>query len=183
MGQTPAMRPQAAVSLSPGPEQDITFDSRSLRDAFGHFATGVAIVTARGSGGERLGMTINSLASLSLQPALLLWSIACSSRSHSQFTDHIRHFAIHVLGEHQQPLCRQFHRNDQKRFAGLETRDNAQGVPLLSDCLARFECAVEQIVPAGDHSIIIGRVLGIQEYPGEPLLFHRGRFGRFSSLD
>lgn len=96
------MSSQAAASLPQPSVPESQFDIRRLRDAFGHFATGVAIVTARGSAGQRLGMTINSLASLSLQPALLLWSISCSSRSHDQFTGHVHHFAIHVLGEHQQ---------------------------------------------------------------------------------
>ncbi len=173
------MSSQAAASLPQPSVPESQFDIRRLRDAFGHFATGVAIVTARGSAGQRLGMTINSLASLSLQPALLLWSISCSSRSHDQFTGHVHHFAIHVLGEHQQELSRQFHQSAQERFAGLEVVDDAHGVPLLSGCLVRFECATEQIVPAGDHSIVIGRVRHIQEHPGQPLLFHRGRFGRF----
>ncbi|TBV72423.1 flavin reductase family protein [Pseudoxanthomonas winnipegensis] len=170
----------AQVAAPPAPAtQESPFDARRLRDAFGHFATGVAIVTARGSDGQRLGMTINSLASLSLQPALLLWSIACSSRSHDRFAGEVGHFAIHVLGEHQRALSRQFQQSAQERFAGLAVVDNAHGVPLLSGCLVRFECATDRIVPAGDHSIVIGRVQHIQEHPGEPLLFHRGRFGHF----
>lgn len=154
-------------------------DPMTLRRAFGHFATGVAVVTARADGGRRLGITINSLSSLSLEPALLLWSLRCSSRDHAAFTTQARHFAVHVLGLHQQELCQRFQHRDQDRFAGLQPGENAFGVPLLDDCLVRFECRLQHCLEAGDHSILIGRIQALEENPGEPLLFHRGRFGHF----
>ncbi|MFT4198388.1 MAG: flavin reductase family protein [Pseudoxanthomonas sp.] len=173
------MKTRPATSPDPQPDAPAPFDARGLRDAFGHFATGVAVVTACAPDGRRLGLTINSLSSLSLRPALLLWSIAASSRSHAAFTGQVRHFAVHVLGAHQHELCQRFHRVDGDRFEGVDTLENLHGVPLLPGCLARFECATEQVVAAGDHSIVIGRILDIAEQPGEPLLFHRGRFGQF----
>lgn len=173
MNTSPLSTPDAS---SPPPSP---IDARRLRDAFGHFATGVAVVTARDADGRRLGLTVNSLASLSLEPALLLWSIAHSSRNHHAFSQQVGHFAVHVLGEHQRELCHRFHRRVDDRFEGLQLLDNPRGVPLLEDCLVRFECATEQVVPAGDHSIVIGQIQHIEERPGEPLLFHRGRFGHF----
>lgn len=164
--------------IAPRPSTD--FDSRRLRDAFGHFATGVAIVTARAPDGEKLGITVNSLASLSLQPALLLWSIATSSRNHPLFAARqVRHFAVHVLGEDQQELCRRFSQRHGDRFMDVQASANGHGVPLLPGCLVRFECTTDRVLPGGDHSIVIGRIDRINEHPGEPLLFHRGRFGGF----
>lgn len=154
-------------------------DAPLLRRAFGHFATGVAVVTTRTGSGQRLGITINSLSSLSLEPALLLWSLRRHSRDHAAFTTDARHFAVHVLGLHQEDLCQRFQRRAPDRFAELQTGENGFGVPLLDGCLVRFECQLQQCVEAGDHSILIGRIHALEENPGEPLLFHRGQFGQF----
>lgn len=159
------------------PAQDDGLDARQLRTAFGHFATGVAVVTARAEDGRRIGMTINSLASVSLDPPLLLWSIGRTSRNYDAFT-RASHFAVHVLGEHQEDLAYSFFRTDADRFEGVETRDGRHGPPLLAGCLVRFECRLAQVIDAGDHGILLGRILDVDETPGSPLLFFRGRFGK-----
>lgn len=150
-------------------------DEAQLRAAFGTFATGVAVVTAQTQDGRPMGMTINSLTSLSLSPALLLWSVAKKSRSHDDYVA-ASHFAIHVLGAHQEHLCRQFTRHThEERFQGIELAFNARGVPLLADPLACFECATHACHDGGDHTIVVGKILSARLSHGKPLLFFRGQ--------
>ena len=153
--------------------------SIKLRNAFGHYATGVTIITTRDVAGEPVGMTVNSFSSLSLDPPLLLWSLARSSVNFAAFHD-ATHFAVHVLGTDQSPLAKQFATKDINRFLGVTTTACASGVPRLGEYHACFECEMHARYDGGDHSIIIGRVLDVDERPGDPLLFYRGRFAKIS---
>jgi flavin reductase (DIM6/NTAB) family NADH-FMN oxidoreductase RutF len=153
--------------------------SSKLRNAFGHYATGVTIITTRDAAGEPVGMTVNSFSSLSLDPPLLLWSLARSSVNFAAFHD-ATHFAVHVLGTEQSPLAKQFATKDINRFLGVTTTACASGVPRLNEYHACFECEMHARYDGGDHSIIIGRVLDVDEHPGDPLLFYRGRFAKIS---
>jgi flavin reductase (DIM6/NTAB) family NADH-FMN oxidoreductase RutF len=150
---------------------------RAFRNALGSFTTGVTVVTAITADGP-IGMTVNSFASVSLDPPLVLWSPAKSSSRHGAFTG-ARHFAIHVLGADQDHLSAAFTRGG-KGFDGIDVRFNDEGVPVLPGTLARFECAEQAQHDAGDHTIIIGRVLRVAHRQGEPLCFSGGRFGRFA---
>lgn len=150
---------------------------RAFRNALGSFTTGVTVVTAMTSDGP-IGMTVNSFASVSLDPPLVLWSTAKSSSRYGAFTG-ARHFAIHVLGADQDHLSAAFTRGG-NGFDGIEVRFNDEGVPVLPGTLARFECAEQAQHDAGDHTIIIGRVLRVAHRQGEPLCFSGGRFGRFA---
>jgi flavin reductase (DIM6/NTAB) family NADH-FMN oxidoreductase RutF len=156
-------------------EPDI--DPGRLRAAFGHFATGVAIITAAGESGQCAGMTINSFASLSLSPPLVLWSIAKCSGNHSLFTA-ATEFAVHVLRADQADLSRQFATPGADRFRGVAFECNPSGIPLLRDYHARIVCRREHRYEGGDHTIIIGRVLAIDSQDGDPLVFYRGRLNR-----
>lgn len=169
MSTVPPIDHASAATDPPPPEQD----PAELRRAFGLFATGVAVVTARDPDGAPLGMTINSLVSLSLSPALLLWSLAKRSRNHSAFLS-ASHFAIHVLEEGQHALCRQFAGLPEDRLRGVALEYGITGVPLLSRYLARFECRTCLHHDGGDHSIVIGRILDVRRNPGRPLLFFQG---------
>lgn len=152
-------------------------NQRSLRTALGSFTTGVAVVTAATDDGP-LGMTANSFASVSLDPPLVLWSPAKSSRRHAPFVS-AEHYAIHVLSADQHDVGEHFvrHAND---FSGLNWSENEEGVPVIAGALARFECARWTVHDGGDHSIVIGRVLRAAHREGEPLCFSRGSFGRFA---
>lgn len=150
--------------------------SQRLRSAFGHYATGVTIITTRGPGGEPVGMTANSFSSLSLEPPLVLWSIAYASSNYEAFRA-ARCFAIHILHAGQGELARVFSTRNIDRFAGLATGTGESGAPLLPDFHARFDCETFSQHDGGDHLIIVGRVLSAEEGSGEPLVFHRGRFG------
>ena len=152
-------------------------DPRALRDAAGRFATGVTIVTTRDESGTPVGLTANSFSSVSLDPPLVLWSLAKTSRAAPAFVT-ADHFAIHVLGKDQQDLALRFASPVADRFAGVEQGQGAGGVPLLPGCSARLECSTWAVVDGGDHHVFIGRVVAI-DAPDEPrgsLVFLAGGF-------
>ena len=153
-------------------------DNRRLfRDALGKFATGVTVITTRTAEGP-VGMTVNSFASVSLDPALVLWSVAKSSGRYEVYR-HAKYYAIHVLREDQTELALDFARNADA-FDNCEWRDNEHGVPLLRHSLARFECVQEATHEGGDHTIIVGKVIGFSKQDGKSLVFASGSFGAFS---
>jgi flavin reductase (DIM6/NTAB) family NADH-FMN oxidoreductase RutF len=147
---------------------------RPYRNALSTFATGVTVITTKTAGG-RIGMTANSFASVSLDPALVLWSLAKTSLRYSQFAP-ATHFAIHVLRVDQKELANAFaQRGD--AFDLVDHEINAEGVTILNDCLARFECATYAVHEAGDHDIMVGHVLRAAESSGEPLIFAQRAYG------
>jgi len=150
---------------------------RLLRDALGRFATGVTVVTARGPDGP-MGFTANSFASLSLDPALVLWSVARSSQRYGVFSS-ARHYAIHVLAEDQAGLAVQFSKAT-SAAAPPDWQWTPEGIPVLPRALARFDCVQHATHDGGDHLIIVGRVLRLAQEEGAPLVFAKGRFGRFN---
>jgi flavin reductase (DIM6/NTAB) family NADH-FMN oxidoreductase RutF len=152
---------------------DPTQDARAFRDALGAYATGVTVVTVPSADGP-IGITANSFASVSLDPPLVLWSPAKSSKRFNYFTG-AKHFAIHVLDAHQKQLCDGFTKN-KSAFDGFDVSMNENNVPLIEGCLARFECSLHAEHDAGDHTIIIGQVTRAQSRDGLPLLFQSGRF-------
>lgn len=154
-------------------------DPRAFRSALARFATGVTVVTAPDAdSGAPLGITVNSFASVSLDPALVLWSAARSSLRHRHFSA-APAFAIHVLRFDQADLADRFTRNG-AGFDGLSHTLNDAQVPLLEGTLARFECQTEATHEGGDHTIIIGRVTRFSTATeGEPLVFAHGQYGRF----
>jgi len=157
--------------FTPGPD-----NTRALRNALGRFPTGVTVVTVRGEDGP-MGITVNSFASVSLDPPLLLW---CPGKASSRFDTFAgaERFAIHVLGQDHLDLAQGFARRADA-FEGLALEDCPHGVPLLSDCLARFECRTVQRHDAGDHMIVVGHVENAALRDGEALVFSEGLFGRF----
>lgn len=157
------------------------FDPGEFRGALGRFATGVTIVTTRDGGGRAYGVTANSYNSVSLDPPLVLWSLARNSRSFEAFRQ-CEAFAVHILGTHQQELATRFaSRNETDKFAGLDVRDGHGGAPLFDDCAARFECAAHDCFDGGDHVIFLGRVVAFEARDKEPLIFHEGRFRSFAA--
>ncbi len=150
-------------------------DSRSLRDALGEFATGVAVVTACGRDGQPVGVTINSFASVSLDPPLVLWSLGLQSPSLAVF-EACSHYAVNILAADQADLSQRFSQSQNDKFAGIETKVGAGGTPLLSGCCAWFECRNELRYPGGDHIILLGYVEGFQRVEKPPLIFHGGQY-------
>ena len=152
-------------------------DPQALRGAFSRFATGVTIVTTATPSGP-VGMTVNSFSSVSLEPALTLWSVDRKSSRHDIFA-RATHTAIHVLSRGQEALCLGFARRaDAFELADWHAGD--RGVPLIEGCLARFECVRYGAHQAGDHTIVVDRILAATMQDGEPLVFSQGTFGTFS---
>ena len=152
-----------------------SFDARSFRDALGEFATGVAVVTARGADGQSVGVTINSFASVSLEPPLVLWSLGLQSPSLAVF-ESCSHYAVNVLAADQTEFSQRFAQSQSDKFAGIELQTGASGVQLLPDCSAWFECRNEMRYPGGDHIILVGHVESFHREEKPPLIFHGGRY-------
>lgn len=151
-------------------------DARTYRDVMGAFPTGVAVMTVGLEGGFRLGVTASSFNTVSLDPPLILWSLALKAPSLAAFRAH-DHFAVNVLGAEQKDVALQFARPADDKFAGVPTEAGPQsGVPLLAGALARIECRVAARYAGGDHEIILGEVLGLSRRDGAPLVFQRGAF-------
>ena len=148
-------------------------NTRVLRDAFGRFASGVTVVTADSEDGP-VGITANSFSSLSLDPPLVLWSPSVGSRRFPYF-ERAKNFAIHVLAADQKDLCHGFAKSP-FAFDALELDECEKGVPLIRNCLARFECETQAIYPGGDHKIVVGRVLNAEMRDGDALAFYAGQF-------
>lgn len=160
--------------FAPGPDT-----SREFRDALGRFATGVTVVTCQSSLGP-LGITANSFASVSLEPPLVLWSPARSSRRFDAFVE-ATEFAIHILGDDQTDLCNRFS-NEGLDFGGLDWKANDANVPLIEGVLARFECTRHAVHEGGDHAIVVGRVTQAAFGDGNPMVFSKGRYGAFRDV-
>jgi len=168
------------VTIAPGTQFSPLEDSRSFRAALGAFATGVTVVTADTPEGP-VGITANSFASVSLDPPLVLWSPAKSSHRFEHFA-HAPRFAIHILDERQKAICDGFLKS-KTAFGGLDWVKSQSGVPLISGVAACFECNLETTHDAGDHLIVVGRVIRAHHSGGEPLIFHGGRYGGFRGVD
>lgn len=150
-------------------------DSKEFRRALGNFATGVTIITAQNHLGERVGMTANSFNSVSLDPALILWSIEKNAASYRIFSE-ATHFAVNILSATQIELSNRFARRSADKFAGIEFETGIGQAPLLSECSATFECEKYAVHDGGDHWIILGQVLRFADYGRAPLVYHQGAY-------
>lgn len=159
-----------------------TSDTKTLRKALGAFATGVTIVTTRRADGSDAGLTANSFSSVSLNPPMVLWSLAKTSSSIEAFRN-ATYFAVHVLAADQDALSGQFASKGGDKFAGLSVGRGHDGVPLLLDCTARFECRTAFQHEGGDHVIFVGEVVGFTHSERPPLIFHGGRYGMLIQKD
>ncbi len=148
---------------------------RGLRNAFGSFATGVTVVTTREADGTPRGFTANSFTSVSLDPPLLLVCIAKAALSCDTFAT-AEHFAINILADDQKEISGLFASQSTEKFDIAHWRTDAQNVPLIENTLASFSCARHRLVDAGDHLILIGRVLEFETHEGEPLGYYKGAY-------
>ena len=134
-------------------------DARALRDAFGAFLTGVTVVTTVDDAGAPIGFTANSFTSVSLDPPLLLVCLAKTSRNYATLTA-AKGFGVNILSEDQKDVSNTFARPVEDRFAAVDWRIGPHGSPVFADVAAWFDCATHDVVDAGDHVILIGRVEG-----------------------
>lgn len=167
------MSPAMTRSFTPDPS-----DTRSLRDAFGQFATGVTIVTCDSDEGP-VSITANSFSSISLDPALVMWAVDRNSRRFG-FFEGAERFAIHVLSAAQLDLCNACAK-DAFALRDIAHEVGTGGVPLLEGALARFECTLSATHEAGDHVIIVGQVERVTMTDGDVLAFWNGKLGNVVS--
>lgn len=148
-----------------------------MRRCMGQFASGVTVVTGTAADGSPLGFACQSFASLSLDPALILICVDHSGRSWPLMREQGA-FTVNVLGADQAELCQRFGSSRGLRFDGLDWTTSPLGTPSLPDVLLRVHASVHQIVPAGDHDIVVGRVESLEPVrDANPMLFFRGRLG------
>lgn len=145
------------------------------RQALGRFATGIAVITAATENGS-IGMTVNSFASVSLNPPLVLWSPDKSSNRYNAFIA-ATHFAVNVLSDTQKGVCDGFARNA-FAFSDFPHEINAHQVPLLKGCVAIFECRQYQCLDGGDHTIILGEVEQARYRQANSLIYAHGSFSQ-----
>ncbi len=150
------------------------FDPLQLRKVFGKFATGVTVVTTN-NGGRPVGITCNSFSSVSLDPPLLLWSLRKANYSYADFVK-ARHFAVNILASDQIELSSRFAKSGSDKFAGISFARGHDNVPILRNTTATFQCRVDVIREAGDHVVIIGRVIAFNSTERAPLIFSDGRY-------
>jgi flavin reductase (DIM6/NTAB) family NADH-FMN oxidoreductase RutF len=161
---------------TPRQAQPPGFSTQEFRTALGMFATGVTIVTARTTDGRVVGLTANSFNSVSLDPPLVLWSLARAAASLPAFSAG-SHYAINILAAEQKPLAERFARKGADRWAGVSFSEGMGGAPLLAGAAATFECFNRSRYEEGDHVIFVGEVERCSWRPGaSPLLFHGGQF-------
>ena len=150
-------------------------DARAYRRAMGAFATGVCGVTVDNPSGA-VGLTVNSVTSVSLEPRLLLWCVDETSERASAFLQG-KPFSVHVLSAGEADRADRFSRGDY-RLSEDETERARTGAPVLKGGLARLDCVLHEQIAMGDHQILIGRVTHVEAHHGAGLTFFRGRYGR-----
>lgn len=150
-------------------------DPKALRNAFGAFATGVTVITTRQPDGTPRGFTANSFTSVSLDPALLLVCLARTAHSADVFAE-APHFAVNILAEDQKAVSGLFASRAPDKFAQCAWTPGPADMPLIDGALASFTAARHQLVDAGDHLILIGRIEAFSASEGQPLGYFRGNY-------
>ena len=151
------------------------FDIKDFRNTLSTFTTGVTIITTRAPDGAPIGITANSFNSVSLDPPLVLWSLAKTAKSLQAFTDS-KHWAVHILAANQEDLSNRFARSGEDKFNGVEVEDGIGQVPLLNGCTSVLQCNTVHCYEGGDHLIFVGKVLDYRRSDNPPLVFQAGKY-------
>lgn len=155
-------------------------DDSEFRRVMGHFATGVTVVTSLRPDGGPCGLTMSAVASVSLDPMLVLACVDRGAETHDCLAG-AGCFAVNVLPAGAEDLARRFAtRTGEQKFRGVGWRAGDTGAPLLDDALAWVDCRVAEVLPGGDHTIFLGEVVAGDAATGEPLVYYRGGYGRFA---
>lgn len=156
----------------------MTVSAADYRGALANLAGGVVVVTTSDARGRAQGMTATAVCSVSMRPPLVMACVHREAATHRAIRDSGA-FALNLLPERSEALARRFASSRPGKFAGLRTRADATGAPILADALAHCDCTVEKAVDAGDHTIYIGRVVGVgyrEDEDRPPLLYFRGGY-------
>ena len=166
--------------MSPSGPRALAPDAATYRTVLGHFATGVVLITAV-DGDEPVGMACNSFSSVSLDPPLVLFCAAKSSSTWPRIQAAGK-WAANFLDEDGEQTCRLFAEKGADRFAHIAFTPGRTGAPIVQDALAFVDCETVTEHDAGDHLIVVGRVVELgYQHEGKPLVFYRGGYGRFES--
>ena len=153
-------------------------DPGTFRAVLGKFVTGVTVVTTRAPDGAIAGVTVSSFNTLSLDPPLVLWSLALRAPSLQIFRASAR-FAVNILAQDQRAIANQFARPSTDKFKGIALLEGLEGVPLIAGAAAYVECVAAQRYPGGDHELMIGQVERASATERTPLVYAQGNFGNF----
>jgi len=152
-------------------------DTRGLRHVLGCYATGVAVMTTLTADQCPVGVTVNSFSSVSLDPPLILFSLAKKANVLLHFQQ-AEYFSVNILSHRQEALSNMFARPSTASFENVEYSHREAGCALFSGCVAQLECRRESEIDGGDHRILIGTVIGFHlQTPLAPLVSYRGRYG------
>lgn len=146
------------------------------KQIMGSYPTGIAIITTFDEANNPIGLTVNSFASVSLDPLLVLWSLDKKS-SHLEAFKNAKGFAVHILAEDQHELCWAFAGKSEDRFADASWSRSNNALPVIAGAMGVMECQSFKQIEAGDHVIFIGQIVEIQKYDKEPLLYFRRNVG------
>ena len=155
-----------------------SFDTKAFREALGAFPTGIAVMTAATAETSHIGITVNSFTSVSLEPPLVLWCIDRRSRRYPAFAG-APGFTVSILASGHKAVSARLAGAGEHSLDGIALTPTELGPPALAESLAVFECARESVQDAGDHAILIGRVLRFwrNDAAGAPLVYFRGKYG------
>lgn len=157
----------------------MAFDPADQRRIMGSFATGVTVVTTNSK--PPTGLTANAVASLSLNPPLVLVAVDKKASSHQAFQE-TRCFAVNILTDKQQSVSNRFATPGPKDFSDLNIRTAETGAPIIADSLGWLDCQLHEVLPGGDHDIFVGRIVAGELNAGEPLLYYSGKYRDIAPL-
>jgi len=157
------------------------FSSSKFRSALSSFATGVTIITARDLNDDPIGMTASSFNSVSMEPPLILWSIAKAALSAPSFTN-ATYFAVHVLASDQAEISNKFAIKGEDKFSNIKWNEDQNRVPIISDVSSRFDCKTHDIHDGGVHWIIVGEVVKLINTSKQGLVFSEGSYATTSAI-
>lgn len=158
-------------------------DIAALKKAFGSFATGITVVTTRDGAGNPVGITCNSFSSVSLNPPMVLFSLARTAFSLSSFLS-AHHFGVSVLSAGQEAISARFATPSSDKWAGVSWHAWERGSPVITGAVAGFECRKTAVHEGGDHLIFVGEIERMEARPDRtPLVYLRSRYGHFAPQD
>ncbi len=157
------------------------FDPRAFRNTLSQFATGVTIITTVDEDGAPVGITASSFNSVSMDPPLILWSLAKDSYSLPCFQK-AEYYNIHILSQTQEDISNLFARPGADKFGDVGFMPGRDSTPILKDCAALLECRTRHQYDGGDHIIFVGEVLSHDHCETEPLIFHQGQYGTCAKI-
>lgn len=153
-----------------------------LRHAFGRFATGIAVITTLDGDGRPYGLTVNSFASVSMDPPMISWNVIRGSTAHATIARAGR-FVVNILAKSQRHVAQQMTGPIEHRFAGVPYHPSSSGLPVIGDTLATFECDTYSMIAAGDHDIVLGTVKQFEHREGRPLVYWGGGYATATACD